>query len=169
MAREGEFFFQNIDFIRGLRSGLRFRDRRSWTRPAGAQDPNRQARRCRRRRRRGFAWRVEWRRQSSGGQSPEKLFRPARSRAPPPAPSRCYSLCERRPYRNGRGKIILYISFQRGAMVASGDRPSPVSVATSVGPGRAPPGRRTRGGSRDRSPLWNPHGEENEWGKFAFW
>ena len=37
-------------------------------------------------------------------------------------------------------------------MVASGDRPSPVSVTTSVGPGRAPPGRRTRRGSGDPVP-----------------
>ena len=32
----------------------------------------------------------------------------------------------------GRGKIILYISFQRGAMVASGDRPSPTEAAAET-------------------------------------
>ena len=36
-----------------------------------------------------------------------------------------------------------------GAMVASGDRPSPVSASAPVGPGRAPLGRRTRAGRRD--------------------
>ena len=34
-------------------AGLRSRSGRSWTRPTGAQDPSRQARRCRRRRRKG--------------------------------------------------------------------------------------------------------------------
>ena len=35
-------------------AGLRCHSGRSWTRPTGAQDPSRQARRCRRRRRKGF-------------------------------------------------------------------------------------------------------------------
>ena len=37
------------------------------------------------------------------------------------------------------GEIILYISFQRGAMVASGDRPSPTEAAAET-----------------KLPLWKP-------------
>ena len=41
-----------VPVARCLAAGLRFRDRRSWTVPTGHQDPNREVRRCRRRRRR---------------------------------------------------------------------------------------------------------------------
>ena len=46
----GSYFSKNRVFSGG--SGLGCRLGRSWTRPTGAQDPNREVRRCRRRRRR---------------------------------------------------------------------------------------------------------------------
>ena len=39
----------------------------------------------------------------------------------------------------------------RGALVAGGDRPAPVSADTSVGAGRSPLGSSTRAGRRDKS------------------
>ena len=50
------------------------------------------------------------------------------------------------PFRPGFAGSPSRLPPPLGAMVASGDRPSPVSVATTVGPGRAPLGRRTRTG-----------------------
>ena len=62
------------------------------------------------------------------------------------------------------GEIIQYISFQRGAMVASGDRPSPTEAAAET---EAPPRRRGCGGvlspvggiqrGREAPPLKSPY------------
>ena len=88
--------------------------------PGGAQDPNRQVRRCRRRRRKGYR---------------SESF-------PPPAPSRAHTFVKEGTALAREGEIILYISFQRGAMVASGDRPSPTEAEAET------------------IPLWNPREAE---------
>ena len=48
------------------------------------------------------------------GGSPEEFSCPARSRAPPPAPSHAQTLCEEGSALAREGEKILYISFQRG-------------------------------------------------------
>ena len=57
------------------------------------------------------------------------------------------------PFRPGPAGPPSRLPPPLGAMVASGDRPSPVSASAPVGPGRAPLGRRTRAGRRDGGPA----------------
>ena len=52
--------------------------------------------------------------------------------AHPLTPSHAQTLCEEGAALAREGEIILYISFQRGAMVASGDRPSPTEAAAET-------------------------------------
>ena len=111
-------------------SGLGCRLGRSWTVPTGHQDPPRTPRF--RRKARAFlqTGRFRWLRCY-----------------PPPAPSRARTLCEEGAALAREGETIRYISFQRGAMVASGDRPSPTEAAaeTKLPPLEPPVGRGSGG------------------------
>ena len=59
-------------------------------------------------------------------------------RFPPPAPSRCYSMCRRGPCRNGRGRSFNTSHFKGGCCPLCIPHGGEVSPAGSVGVGKAP-------------------------------
>ena len=81
---------------------------------------------------RGVVRSVEWRQQNSGGRSPEEFSCPARSRAPPPAPSRAYTSWEEGTALAREGENYSIYLISKGAMVASGDRSSPTEAAAET-------------------------------------
>ena len=87
----------------------------------------------------GNFWAVEFLLHAGRPVSFGKIF----SDSLPLTPSRAYAFCEKETALAREGETILYISFQRGAMVASGDRPSPTEAAAET-----------------KLPLWNPR-----WGR----
>ena len=161
----GPYFSKNKVFSGG--SGLGCRLGRSWTVPTGHQDPlppksvlssgslfyfvlvgsgtclslwgplrasgtlpsgrpSRQARRC-----------------HAGGVTKGVSFQ----KIPTPCPLPLLQYVREVGLPQREGEIILYISFQRGAMVASGDRPSPTEAAaeTKLPPLEPPVGRGSGG------------------------
>ena len=81
----------------------------------------------------GNFWAVEFLLHAAGLFHLRRFFR-----FPPPAPSRCYSMCRRGPCRNGRGRSFNTSHFKGGCCPLCIPHGGEVSPAGSVGVGKAP-------------------------------